>query len=201
MSHEQKDKRKCFGPFFSKIYSFFSSILPSSRRFYGTIAEDINCTDGSRVLDIGCGAGHLIHAILSRNPGVNAFGTDPSLSMIKIARKRIVRNGKSAEFSTGNCMSVPFEGSFDYVVSSSSYHHWDDQHACLENLAGRLNKNGSLRIYEYHSGEENGRSSRETHSLSSSEASGMSIEGYSRNIRIIGNIIAVTFQKEDSIKA
>lgn len=188
-------KLKKFGPFFSKVYSLLSSITPSSRRYYRVIAEDIECHGNSRILDVGCGGGHLISTILGINSGVKAFGTDPSPSMIDLARKKTLQYTGSAEFRTGDCMNVPFDGKFDVIFSSSSYHHWGDQHACLENLAAMLNESGSLRIYEYYS-EENGKSSKETHSLSNSEASAMTITGCSRTIRMLGNVIAVTFQKE-----
>lgn len=198
----RKDDKKSethFGPIFSRLYSLFSSIIPSSRAFYRMIAEDVCNRPSGRLLDVGCGSGNLLSVISERNHGYDVYGTDPSTSMIKLASKRGRKfvQDPSMHFKLGSCMDLPFEGSFDIIISSSSYHHWDNKPECLSSLAGRLTRGGLLAIYEHLAKEsESSRPSSDTHSLSYAEAETMEIEDYGKEIRVIGPVIAVKFRRK-----
>lgn len=198
MSPSQTKGRSEFGPLFSKLYSVFSSILPSSRRFYSLIVEDIGVVPEGRILDVGCGTGNLITLLAEKNPSARIYGIDPSPGMIGAAVKRTGKHAMKDAVSVGigDCLSVPFQGPFDLIVSSSSYHHWEDQKSCLSHLAELLSSTGVLSIYERYSGEDRKNlTSKETHSLSHREAETMNLDSCDRDIRVIGQVICVRFRK------
>ena len=67
---------------------------------------------GSKVLDLGCGTGHLCQFIKER--GYTIVGLDPSEGMLGFARQ----NFPDITFIEGISASLPFEdNTFDYVVS------------------------------------------------------------------------------------
>lgn len=67
---------------------------------------------GAKVLDLGCGTGHLCEFI--RDKGFEVVGLDPSEGMLGHARE----NFPNIEFVEGVSVKLPFdEGTFDYVVS------------------------------------------------------------------------------------
>ena len=106
---------------------------------FGPIAADAAATasamvpDGARVLEVGCGPGHL-SIRLARQHGLDTTGLDLDPVMIERAR---VNAGRASEgfgrlpperlpsFLVGDVASMPFpNGSFDLVVSTLSMHHW-----------------------------------------------------------------------------
>ena len=67
---------------------------------------------GARVLDMGCGTGHLCETI--REQGFEVVGLDPSEGMLGHARE----NFPNIEFVEGVSVKLPFEdNTIDYVVS------------------------------------------------------------------------------------
>ena len=76
---------------------------------------------GSKVLDIGCGAGALVEQLDRR--GWQAFGLDTSASAIALARVRVPR----AVFACATLEQAPWpEASLDALVSTHVLEHVDD---------------------------------------------------------------------------
>lgn len=77
---------------------------------------------GARVLDAGCGAGHLTAELLQR--GASVVGLDASAAMVGHAAER----APAAAFVRGDLGSdLPFrDGAFDGVVSSLAFHYVED---------------------------------------------------------------------------
>jgi cyclopropane fatty-acyl-phospholipid synthase-like methyltransferase len=89
---------------------YFQALDRFDIRFARTMWVYDNVRSGSRVLDLGCGAGLL--ALLKRK-GVHLTGVDLSAECARAAR----RNGYDATFSA-SLSSLPCAGaSFDYVIS------------------------------------------------------------------------------------
>jgi len=107
---------------------------------FGPIAADVAAAapEGGRVLDVGCGPGHL-SIRLAREHGFEVTGVDLDPAMIERARANAERaeadDGDVPSFLVGDVASLPFPNdSFDLVTSTLSMHHWDDPSAGLAEI-------------------------------------------------------------------
>ncbi len=76
------------------------------------------------ILDIGCGTGRLLRKVRARWPGARLVGVDPTEGMIAHARAGM----PEGEFHLGTAEALPLaDGSVDLVLSTVSFHHWQDQ--------------------------------------------------------------------------
>ncbi len=91
------------------------------------------------VLDVGCGTGKLLRRANTYWPEAQLIGVDPASSMIEMA-KRLTPN---ATFSTGMAEALPLQdASVDLALSTSSFHHWQDQAAGIREIARVLSPGG-----------------------------------------------------------
>ena len=97
-----------------------------------------------RILDVGCGTGYLLRQLDARCPGaVELTGVDPARAMIAAARA--AATGERLRWLEGTAEGLPFPaGSFDLVVSTTSFDHWADQRAGLGECARVLAPGGWL---------------------------------------------------------
>ena len=97
-----------------------------------------------RILDVGCGTGYLLRQLAVRCPqAVELAGVDPAPAMIAAART--TAPGGRLRWLEGTAEELPFpEGSFDLVVSTTSFDHWADQQAGLAQCARVLAPGGWL---------------------------------------------------------
>ncbi len=71
---------------------------------------------GSRLLDVGCGAGQL--ALIASRKGATATGVDIAENLVERARERARVEGLTAQFRWSDAEALPFAGaSFDVVTS------------------------------------------------------------------------------------
>ncbi|WP_267642670.1 class I SAM-dependent methyltransferase [Haloarchaeobius amylolyticus] len=94
--------------------------------------------DADRVLDAGCGAGHLTRELQSR--GAEVVGLDASPAMLRYARNRVPTVG----FVRANLGSrLPFrDDAFDGVASSLAFHYVRDWGALFDDLRRILTDDG-----------------------------------------------------------
>jgi ubiquinone/menaquinone biosynthesis C-methylase UbiE len=91
------------------------------------------------VLDVGCGTGKLLRRATTYWPEAQLIGVDPANGMIEMA-KRLTPN---ATFFTGMAEALPLEdASVDLALSTSSFHHWQDQAAGIREIARVLRPGG-----------------------------------------------------------
>src|SRR5262249_23220193 len=125
--------------------------------FFRRIADDIavGAADRSRVLEVGCGPGHL-SILLARRYGLDVWGVDLDPAMIERARANAERSRGDdvrPSFLVGNAASLPFpEGSFDLVVSTLSMHHWADATAGLGEIRRVLRPGGRALVWDFRAG-------------------------------------------------
>jgi ubiquinone/menaquinone biosynthesis C-methylase UbiE len=134
---------------------------------FGPIAADAAATasamvpDGARVLEVGCGPGHL-SIRLARQHGLDTTGLDLDPVMIERAR---VNAGRASEgfgrlpperlpsFLVGDVASMPFpNGSFDLVVSTLSMHHWANPTAGLAEIERVLRPGARALVWDFRPG-------------------------------------------------
>ncbi len=94
--------------------------------------------EGERVLDLGCGTGHLSAAIADR--GATVVGLDRSAEMIEEARA----THPELAFRKGDARDLAVEEPFDAVFSNAALHWIDDadQDAVLSGVAAALQPGG-----------------------------------------------------------
>ena len=99
----------------------------------------------ARILDVGCGTGYLLRLLASRCPdAAELAGVDPAPGMIKAAAGASAGDERLT-FSAGMAEQLPYRnGSFDLVVSATSFDHWSDQLAGLRECHRVLVPGGRL---------------------------------------------------------
>lgn len=80
-----------------------------------------------RVLDLGCGDGHLLRLVLDHCNDATGVGLDISKSMLDQSRLQF-RNDQRVSFVEHNMdLTLPELGRFDCIVSSFAIHHCTDE--------------------------------------------------------------------------
>jgi trans-aconitate methyltransferase len=93
---------------------------------------------GERVLDLGCGTGHLTAKIAEA--GADVVGLDSSASMVAQARQ----NFPKLKFQLGDARDFHTEVKFDAVFSNAALHWVPEAEAAVRSIAGALKPGGRL---------------------------------------------------------
>lgn len=88
--------------------------------------------DGERILDLGCGTGHL--TALIAESGATVVGLDASEAMVAQAREI----HSDCEFVHADAQSYSFDEPFDAVFSNAALHWITDQDAVLQRITESL---------------------------------------------------------------
>jgi ubiquinone/menaquinone biosynthesis C-methylase UbiE len=98
-------------------------------------------------LDIGCGTGYLLRAILSEHPDCRVAGLDLSGEMIRISRKK-ADNSKSAnasfikadwETEKWHAISTRLDNRLlTHIICANTFHYFQDPQKCLRKIASVL---------------------------------------------------------------
>ncbi len=103
---------------------------------------------GMRVLDAGCGSGHVLALLAERFPGVRLEGVDLSEDMVRKARRTVAAFG-NASVRQGDVQRLPFDAAaFDGVISLASIKHWPDQTKGLSEIFRVLKPGGRIFVME-----------------------------------------------------
>lgn len=106
-------------------------------------------TRPSRVLDLGCGAGHASFAMARGGAGrVTAF--DPSAEMLAVvAREAAARGHQALDTQAGSAEALPFaDRTFEIVATRYSAHHWAQVPRALAESARVLKPGGRLVVID-----------------------------------------------------
>jgi SAM-dependent methyltransferase len=132
--------RLLLGPFLPRIAADVAAVAP----------------DGARVLEVGCGPGHLSVQLAGQH-GLEVTGLDLDPAMITRARASTDPagnpGGRRPSFLVGDVASLAFpDGSFDLVVSTLSMHHWADPATGLAEIGRVLRPGGRALIWDFRPG-------------------------------------------------
>ena len=89
-----------------------------------------------RILDLGCGTGHLTEEIRAR--GATVVGLDRSVEMVETANETY----PDCEFVCADARTFAVDEPFDAVFSNAALHWIDDHDAVLESVADALEPGG-----------------------------------------------------------
>jgi len=101
-----------------------------------SLVEMLRPEAGERILDLGCGTGHLTAKIAES--GATVVGLDSSTSMIAQARQ----NFPALKFVLSDARSFRFDDPFDAVFSNSALHWIHDAEAVLRSVSATLRSGG-----------------------------------------------------------
>ena len=95
-----------------------------------------------RVVDLGCGTGRLLEALLPRLAGAELVGIDPAQGMIAVARTRFAAEPRvRLEVATADPLPLA-DASVDVATTTMSFHHWEEQGTALREVVRVLAPGG-----------------------------------------------------------
>jgi SAM-dependent methyltransferase len=112
-------------------------------------------SDGARVLEVGCGPGHLSARLAHHGFDVTGLDLDPAMIARAQANtdRAANRGGRQPSFLVGDVAALAFpDRSFDLVVSTLSMHHWADPAAGLAEIGRVLRPGARALIWDFRPG-------------------------------------------------
>jgi SAM-dependent methyltransferase len=132
----RRNDRKGYEQLYSSPDLLADYLQPSRLRFYDEVADVCTQFAPRSIVDVGCGTGHLVAAILKRvGPSTEAVGIDYAGSAIDRARELF----PSTDWLVGDVYALPrdLDGRFDLVLCTEVLEHLERPVEALEAL-GRL---------------------------------------------------------------
>lgn len=123
-SREEKKSyvRKMFGEIAGR-YDFFNHFLSMGFDFYWrksaiqTLRDTIQEKQKPKILDIACGTGDLAFEAIKQIPGADVTGSDITLPMLDLFRKKIEKRGLKMKVEEGDVEDLKYpDNSFDAVT-------------------------------------------------------------------------------------
>lgn len=114
----KKDIRRAFSRA-SSTYDSFSNI---QQEVNGLLLEKLPAASYRKVLEIGCGTGALTETLISTFQIERLLAVDLSLSMLKVAERRIAAGSKGIDFVCCDAERLPLKAGsrFDLVITASA---------------------------------------------------------------------------------
>ncbi len=114
------------------------------QRFYDRITK--RRPTARRILDVGCGPGHLAAALAHTHPEAQVRGIDMDPVQVRLARRHAADN---LRYDVGASHALPVEdGAVDWVLATETFHHWSRPDDSLHELRRVLAPGGEAWIIE-----------------------------------------------------
>ena len=125
-----------------------------ARRLHAEVVAAAQSFPFTALLDVGCGTGATLEAIVRKHPEAQAWGIDLSVEMIAKARERLRRAGERAggavDLRVADAEHLPLaDDAVDLVVCVDSLHHYPDPAAALREMRRVTRPGGGLVIGEW----------------------------------------------------
>jgi ubiquinone/menaquinone biosynthesis C-methylase UbiE len=128
--------------FGSRARAYLESAVHAEGEDLRAVAALLQGAKDARVLDLGCGAGHVSYVAARYAASVVAYDVAPQ--MLAVVEEEAKRRGL-ANITTrhGAAEALPFaDAGFDFVLSRYSAHHWQNFRAGLQEAARVLKPSG-----------------------------------------------------------
>lgn len=134
--------------FGARAEAYLTSAVHAQGADLGALADLARGRGGARVLDLGCGGGHVSFAVAPEVAEVVAYDLSPEMLQV-VAAAAGARGLKNLVTAEGRAERLPFaDASFDMVMSRYSAHHWQDAQAGLVEAARVLKPGGSFGLVD-----------------------------------------------------
>jgi ubiquinone/menaquinone biosynthesis C-methylase UbiE len=122
--------------------AYLNSAVHAQGSEFAELLAAVHGRDDARLLDLGCGAGHVAFHLAPSVGSVVAY--DLSTQMLEVVAQAAIDRGLSnIETVHGAAEGLPFaDGSFEFVVSRFSAHHWSDLGQALREVRRVLKPGG-----------------------------------------------------------
>ncbi|MGX9181944.1 class I SAM-dependent methyltransferase [Mesorhizobium sp. BHbdii] len=152
MKHEMSDPLSLseIESHFSEDYLHFSDVVnppETSDREVGAIWELLSLTQGSSVLELGCGYGRITNRLAEK--GARVTGLDISPILLKKAETDAAERSVDVEYVRGDMRSLPWRDRFDAAfLWYTTFGYFDEagNERVLHEAAASLRKGGRLLI-------------------------------------------------------
>ena len=117
---------------------------PLTKFLYMPIVDFVarHASGRASILDVGTGTGFLLELIKERVPGSNLVGIDTNMETMQIGSRNI-------RFIRADASRLPFKrGSFDFIVSRSSFCYWNNHGKILKDFLNALKPGGFVVILD-----------------------------------------------------
>jgi ubiquinone/menaquinone biosynthesis C-methylase UbiE len=132
-----------FGP---RAEAYLQSAVHAQGADLAAFSALLEGAGAARLLDLGCGGGHMAFAAAPHVAEVIAYDLSSDMLAV-VARAAAERGFGNLRTEQGRAESLPFaDGSFDWVASRFSAHHWSDWAAGLRE-AFRVLKPGGRGVF------------------------------------------------------
>lgn len=142
---------KSFG---SAASDYLTSTVHATGADLQKLATLVQAKPNSKILDLGCGAGHVSYAVAPFAKEVIAYDLTAEMlaTVAEAASQKGIPNITTVQ---GNAESLPFvEEEFDFVISRYSAHHWLEIGTALKEVTRVLKREGNALFIDI-CGEEN----------------------------------------------
>jgi len=134
----------------SRLYDFYTRIF--FLKVYEQFARWIPVKDpAGKVLDVGAAAGYLGVALARKYPKLEVYSTDLSEDMVRLNRKVVRQNDLSGRVvaQKEDAYNLSFaDNTFDLVINSFTFHHWDNPRRMFAELYRVLKPGGQMFIID-----------------------------------------------------
>ena len=126
--------------------AYLSSAVHAQGAEFGELLAVVDGRKDARLLDLGCGAGHVSFHLAPAVAKVVAY--DLSRHMLDVVEQAAAARGlQNIETVRGAAEQLPFESaSFDFVISRFSAHHWSGLRQALREVR-RVLKPGGVTVF------------------------------------------------------
>ncbi len=108
-------------------YDFLCTISGFGKRFKMKVLKLMTVKDGETIVDVGCGTGMFLELAAKKYPHVKLMGIDPDKEALVIAKSRLKKLNRPAEFHEAFAEAIPLQDvSVNICVSSLAFHHMPD---------------------------------------------------------------------------